>query len=95
MTMTNARDRSRKPGGLVLTPLAIIAVACVIGCWLSTEYVAEGLGDQPQLGTPLFWIDGHAVYQPFAYFAWLNRWNAYAPHRFDLALDHHKLKCNT
>jgi len=79
-------DRSRIPGGLVLAPLAIISVACVIGCWLATEYVAEGFADQPELGAPLFWIDGHAMYQPFAYFSWLNRWNAYAPHRFDLAL---------
>jgi hypothetical protein len=37
--MTTARDRSRKPGGLVLTPLAIIAIACVIGCWLSNLLV--------------------------------------------------------
>lgn len=82
----NPNDRSRIPGGLVLAPLAIIAVASVIGCWCATQYVAEGFADQPPLGTPLFWIGGHAVYPPFAYFVWLNRWNAYAPHRFDLAL---------
>ena len=87
MTMSTAKpDRSRIPGGLLLAPLAIISMACVIGCWFATEYVAEGFADQPELGSPLFWIDGHAVYQPFAYFVWLNRWNAYAPHRFDLAL---------
>jgi len=79
-------DRARIPGGLVLTPLGILLVASVIGCWCATEYVAEGFADQPQLGTPWCWIAGHAVYQPFAYFVWLNRWNAYAPYRFDLAL---------
>ena len=79
-------DRSRIPGGLVLAPLGILLVASVIGCWCATEYVAEGFAFQPQLGRPWFWIGGHPVYQPFAYFVWLNRWNAYAPHRFDLAL---------
>ena len=79
-------DRSRIPGGLVLAPLGILLVASVVGCWCATEYVAEGFADQPELGTPWCWIAGHAVYQPFAYFVWLNRWNAYAPHRFDLAL---------
>lgn len=79
-------DRSRIPGGLVLAPLGILLVASVIGCWCATEYVAEGFADQPELGVPWGWIAGHAVYQPFAYFVWLNRWNAYAPHRFDLAL---------
>lgn len=79
-------DRSRIPGGLVLAPLGILLVASVIGCWCATEYVAEGFADQPELGVPWCWIAGHAVYQPFAYFVWLNRWNAYAPHRFDLAL---------
>ncbi len=84
--MTKNPNRSRTPGGLVLAPLAIILIACVIGCWCATEYVAEGLADQPQLGTPWCWIGGHAVYEPFDYFVWLNRWSAYAPHRFDLAL---------
>ncbi len=79
-------DKSRIPGGLVLAPLGIVSFAIVIGCWLATQYVAEGFADQPELGTPLFWFHGHAVYQPFAYFVWLNRWNAYAPHRFDVAL---------
>ena len=82
----NKNDRSRIPGGLVLAPLGILLVASVIACWCATEYVAEGFADQPQLGTPWCWIAGHAVYQPFAYFVWLNKWNAYAPHRFDLAL---------
>jgi type IV secretion system protein VirD4 len=82
----NPTHRSRIPGGLVLAPLGILLVASVIGCWCATEYVAEGFADQPQLGTPWCWIAGHAIYQPFAYFVWLNRWNAYAPHRFDLAL---------
>lgn len=87
MTMTSKKnDRSRIPGGLVLAPLGILLVASVIGCWCATQYVAEGFADQPELGAPWCWIGGHAVYQPFAYFVWLNRWNAYAPHRFDLAL---------
>ena len=85
MTQTKP-NRSRIPGGLVLAPLGILLVASVIGCWCATEYVAEGFADQSELGTPWCWIGGHAVYQPFAYFVWLNRWNAYAPHRFDLAL---------
>jgi len=79
-------DHSRIPGGLVLAPLGILLVASVIGCWCATQYVAEGFADQPELGRPWCWIAGHAIYQPFAYFVWLNRWNAYAPHRFDLAL---------
>ncbi|MCE7949636.1 MAG: conjugal transfer protein TraG [Xanthomonadales bacterium PRO7] len=80
------KSRPRTPGGLVLAPLAIVSIAIVIGCWLATEYVAEGFADQPQLGAPLLWIGGHAIYPPFDYFVWLNRWNAYAPHRFDIAL---------
>jgi type IV secretion system protein VirD4 len=79
-------DTSRIPGGLVLAPLTIICVAVVLGSWLATQYVAEGFADQPELGKPWLWLHGHAIYQPFAYFVWLNRWNAYAPHRFDLAL---------
>jgi len=78
--------KPRIPGGLMLAPLTIISTAAVIGCWLATQYVAEGFADQPELGRPLFWFQGHAVYAPFDYFVWLNRWNAYAPHRFDMAL---------
>lgn len=79
-------DTSRMPGGLMLAPLAIVSLFVVIGSWLATQYVAEGFADQPELGSPLFWLHSHAVYPPFAYFVWLNRWNAYAPHRFDIAL---------
>jgi type IV secretion system protein VirD4 len=52
------------------------------GTWVTTQYVAAKLGYQPQLGKPLFSIKGLPIYEPWAWFFWDYRYDAYAPEIF-------------
>jgi len=58
----------------------LIALGCV---WGATQWTASALGYQPELGRPWFFIGGHPVYQPFAFFFWWFGFDAYAPRIFE------------
>jgi type IV secretion system protein VirD4 len=64
----------------------ILAVLLVVlaTLWIATEWTALQLGFQPQLGPPWFELAGTPVYFPLAFFSWWYRYDAYAPHLFQM-----------
>lgn len=64
--------------GQILAVFAIILLAI----WSATQWTAAALGYQPELGQPWFWLSGHPVYAPPAFFWWWFAFDAYAPSVF-------------
>ena len=61
--------------------LAVFGVA-LAGVWSATQWTAEQLAYQPQLGPPWFMLGRAPVYPPPAFFWWWFSYDAYAPHIF-------------
>ncbi|WP_456837118.1 conjugal transfer protein TraG [Bradyrhizobium sp. USDA 4486] len=59
----------------------LISVSIVVFTflWVATEWTAWRLAFQPQLGPPWFMIGPWPIYQPFSFFAWWFKFDAYAP----------------
>jgi type IV secretion system protein VirD4 len=66
---------SRILWGQVLIVLMIVTGAV----WGATQWTAQALGYQPQLGPPWFVVRGYPVYPPPAFFWWWFSYDAYAP----------------
>src|SRR3546814_14481103 len=49
---------------------------------MATQWAAEALGHQPQLGQPWFLLSGRPVYRPWSLFPWWFSFDAYAPEIF-------------
>ena len=64
--------------GQILAVFTIILLAI----WSATQWTAAALGYQPELGQPWFWLGGHPVYAPPAFFWWWFAFDAYAPSVF-------------
>jgi type IV secretion system protein VirD4 len=65
--------------GQIVTVFAIV----LTGLWMSTQWVAQALAYQPELGSPWFYLFGVPVYHPWALFPWWYAFDAYAPQIFD------------
>jgi len=65
----------------------IIAVLAIVmaGIWFATQWAAEALAYQPELGAPWFHAFGRPIYHPWALFGWWFHYDAYAPRVFDEA----------
>ncbi len=61
--------------GQILGVLAII----LFGVWTATQWAAEMLAHQPELGTPWFLLGHLPVYRPWSLFPWWFHYDAYAP----------------
>lgn len=61
-------------GQLLLVSMVVLAFL-----WAATEWTAWRLGFQPQLGPTWFMIWRWPIYQPFAFFIWWFKFDAYAP----------------
>jgi len=61
-------------GQLILVSMVVFAFQ-----WVATEWTAWRLAFQPQLGPAWFMIGSWPVYQPFSFFAWWFKFDAYAP----------------
>ena len=61
-------------GQLILVSMVVLAFL-----WVATEWTAWQLAFQPQLGPAWFMIGPWPVYQPFKFFAWWFKFDAYAP----------------
>src|ERR1700704_2644750 len=62
--------------------LLFVSVVVVAFLWAATEWTAWRLAFQPQPG-PAWFVIGHwPVYQPFAFFIWWFKFDAYAPKIF-------------
>jgi len=67
----------------ILWGQVIIVLLIVLSTtWGATQWAAQQLAWQPQLGPPWFWIGDQRVYPPPAFFWWWFAYDAYAPKVF-------------
>ncbi|MDK2770105.1 MAG: conjugal transfer protein TraG [Sphingomonas sp.] len=60
-----------------------IVLLIVLGAvWGATQWTAQALGFQPELGPPMFLVAGYPIYPPPAFFWWWFSYDAYAPQIF-------------
>ncbi|WP_066798543.1 conjugal transfer protein TraG [Sphingomonas soli] len=60
-----------------------VVLLIVLGAvWGATQWTAQALGYQPELGPPWFRLEGYPVYPPPAFFWWWFSYDAYAPDVF-------------
>ncbi|NIJ34050.1 conjugal transfer protein TraG [Sphingomonas oligoaromativorans] len=57
----------------------LVALACI---WGATQWTAEALAYQSELGRPWFFLLSRPIYPPFAFFYWWFAFDAYAPRIF-------------
>ncbi|MCC4232633.1 conjugal transfer protein TraG [Sphingobium soli] len=59
----------------------VIAVFMIVlaAIWTATQWTAQALAYQPELGNPWFQVAGYPVYYPPAFFWWWFSFDAYAP----------------
>src|SRR5579859_5891850 len=62
--------------------LLLVSVVVLAFLWAATEWTAWRLAFQPQIGPAWFMIEHWPVYQPFAFFIWWFKFDAYAPRIF-------------
>lgn len=63
--------------------VTVVLLLTLAGVWSGTQWTAEELGHQPQLGPAWFVLLGHPVYPPWAIFWWWFSYEAYAPAIFE------------
>jgi len=73
------------PTRLLIGQILVVLAIMVLGIWGATQWAADMLGYQPQLGRPWLIVRGLPVYRPWALFPWWYHFEAYAPHVFDRA----------
>ncbi len=67
----------------ILWGQVIVVFLIVIGAvWGATQWTADALGHQPELGPPWFMLGGYRIYPPPAFFWWWFSFDAYAPDIF-------------
>jgi len=73
------------PTKLLIGQIAIVFAIVILGVWAATQWCADMLGYQAQLGNPWFVLFGWPVYEPWKLFEWWYFYEAYAPEVFDKA----------
>ncbi|QNA83799.1 conjugal transfer protein TraG [Sphingomonas sp. So64.6b] len=73
------------PTKLLIGQILIVFAIVIAGLWAATQWAAEMLAYQPELGAPWLIIGHTPVYRPWALFSWWYHYDAYAPHVFDKA----------
>ncbi|MCD1594470.1 MULTISPECIES: conjugal transfer protein TraG [Thalassospira] len=73
------------PTKLLIVQAAVVFVIVIHGVWAATQWCADMLGYQAQLGNPWFVILDWPVYEPWKLFSWWYFYEAYAPEVFDKA----------
>lgn len=73
------------PTKLLIGQIAIVFAIVILGVWAATQWCADMLGYQPQLGPPWFTLFGWPAYEPWKLFQWWYFYEAYAPEVFDKA----------
>lgn len=84
--MTPNVSKPRFAGRFSLIPFVLFAGICIASFWIATQWAADMLAYQPQLGAPWFSVGGKGVYNPFAIFSWSYWYWAYAPEQFKKAI---------
>ena len=65
--------------GQVIAVFTIVLIAI----WIATQWTAQALAYQPELGQPWFELAGYPIYYPPAFFWWWFSFDAYAPAIFE------------
>jgi len=73
------------PTKLLIGQILIVFAIVILGVWAATQWCADMLGYQAQLGPPWFVFFGWPVYEPWKLFVWWYFYEAYAPEVFDKA----------
>jgi type IV secretion system protein VirD4 len=73
------------PTRLLIGQIIIVFAIVLAGIWFATQWVADALAYQPELGSPWFQAFGRPIYRPWALFGWWFHFDAYAPEIFDEA----------
>ncbi|WP_199257925.1 conjugal transfer protein TraG [Paracoccus binzhouensis] len=73
------------PTKLLIGQITIVFAIVILGVWTATQWCADMLGYQAQLGRPWFVLIGWPVYEPWKLFDWWYHYEAYAPEVFDKA----------
>jgi type IV secretion system protein VirD4 len=73
------------PTKLLIGQIAVVFAIVILGVWTATQWCADMLGYQAQLGSPWFVLFGWPVYEPWKLFPWWYHYEAYAPEVFDRA----------
>jgi type IV secretion system protein VirD4 len=71
------------PTKLLAGQIAVVFAIVILGVWAATQWCADMLGYQAQLGSPWFVLIGWPVYEPWKLFEWWYFYEAYAPEVFD------------
>ncbi len=73
------------PTKLLIGQITVVFAIVILGVWAATQWCADMLGYQAQLGNPWFVLFGWLVYEPWKLFQWWYFYEAYAPEVFDKA----------
>jgi len=73
------------PTKLLIGQILIVFAIVVLGIWFATQWAADALAYQAELGAPWFHAFGRPIYHPWALFGWWFHYDAYAPKVFDEA----------
>ncbi|AZO34066.1 MAG: conjugal transfer protein TraG [Mesorhizobium sp.] len=73
------------PTKLLIGQIAIVFAIVLIGVWAATQWCAQMLAFQEQLGAPWFVAAGWPIYEPWKLLEWWFQFDAYAPEVFDKA----------
>ncbi|MES0002498.1 conjugal transfer protein TraG [Mesorhizobium sp. M0051] len=73
------------PTKLLVGQIVIVFAIVILGVWTATQWCAQTLDYQPQLGPPWFVAAGWPIYKPWQLFEWWFHFDAYAPEVFDTA----------
>ncbi len=73
------------PTKLLIGQITVVFAIVILGVWAATQWCADMLGYQAQLGNPWFVLFGWPVYEPWKLFQWWYFYEAYAPEVFDKA----------
>ena len=58
------------PTKLLIGQILVVFAIVLLGVWAATQWAAEQLAYQPELGAPWLRVGGVPLYRPWALFAW-------------------------
>ncbi|MDD4616382.1 MAG: conjugal transfer protein TraG [Alphaproteobacteria bacterium] len=73
------------PTKLLIGQIIVVFAIVILGVWASTQWCADMLAYQAQLGPPWRTLFGWPVYEPWKLFDWWYHYEAYAPEVFNKA----------
>lgn len=73
------------PTKLLIGQIAVVFAIVTLGVWAATQWCADMLDYQAQLGAPWLVCFGWPIYEPWKLFEWWYHYEAYAPETFDKA----------